>query len=371
MKNSQITAVIIVNLLTFFISVSYEMVFTVLPFFLVNTIGASMVVIGLIEGGYDLITNFVKIFSGYWSDFFSKRKILIISIIFSIFSRFYFIFGKKWDDMLIAVSSEAISEGIQVPVSDTVLSSGKKEKLGKIFGINRTIEGVGSFLGILIAFFYTLYFLDSVPYQTYFYFSIIPLAFALITIFFLKEKKKVRTYPIPIVSWELFFPKYMALFFILSFANFGYSFYILKIYGDTLSETETIGIYIIFSVITAVASYISGRFYDRLGEKRFLEITTVLFFISHMLMINFPVAGFIIFAFADAFLEIGTWATIGKKVKFRKGFVFGTYHFTVGFSSLMAGLLAGYLWDSTGAESSFIMGTLAAFIAFFIIKRYF
>ncbi|SNZ11703.1 Major Facilitator Superfamily protein [Persephonella hydrogeniphila] len=371
MKNSHLTAVIIINLLTFLISVSYEMVFTVLPFFLVNTIGVSMVIIGLIEGGYDLITNFVKIFSGYWSDFFSKRKILFISILFSIISRFYFIFGKKWDDMLIAVSSEAVSEGIQVPVSDTILSSEKKEKLGRIFGINRTVEGVGSFIGIVIAFIYTLYFLESTPYQTYFYFSIIPLVISLFLIFFLKEKKKVRTYHIPIVSWEVFFPKYLILFFILSFANFGYSFYILKIYGDNLSETETIGVYIIFSVIIAAASYISGKFYDRFGEKRFLEITSILFFVSHLLMINLPVAGFIIFAFADAFLEIGTWATIGRKVKFRKGFVFGTYHFTVGFSSLIAGLMAGYFWDSIGAEAPFIMGTVASIVAFFAIRRYF
>ena len=119
--------VIVINTLTFLIAVSYEMVFTVLPFFLVNTMGVSMIIIGLIEGGYDLTTNFVKIFAGYWSDFLSKRKILITGILFSIISRAYFILGKKWDDILLAVSFEATSEGIQVPVSDTILSSEKKK----------------------------------------------------------------------------------------------------------------------------------------------------------------------------------------------------------------------------------------------------
>jgi len=372
MKSSYLSTIVVINTVTFLIAVSYEMVFTVLPFFLVNTLGVSMIIIGLIEGGYDLITNFVKIFAGYWSDFLSKRKMLITGILFSIASRGYFILGKKWDDILLAVSLEAASEGIQVPVSDTILSSEKKKNLGKIFGINRAVESIGYFTGIFIAFLYTLYFLKDVPYQTYFYLSLIPLFLALGTVFLIKEPvKKEKTYPVPIVSWEFFFPKYLILFFVLSFANFGYSFYILKIYGDVLSESKTIGVYVFFTVLIAVSSYLSGKFYDKVGEKRFLLITIYLFFLSHLLMINIPVIGFLIFALADAFLEIGIWATVGKKVKFRKGFVFGTYHFTVGFSSLIAGLIAGYLWDSFGAEAPFIMGCTASIVAFVIIKRYF
>ncbi len=370
MGRKHITAVVAINILTFFISLSYDMVFTVLPFFLINSVGVSMVIIGLIEGGYDLVSNFLKIFSGYWSDFFSRKRILTAGILFSVFSRLYFTFGKKWDDFLIGVLLEATSEGIQVPVSDTVLSS-EKRNLGKIFGLNRAVESLGSFLGIIIAFVYTALFLSDIDYQTYFSLSIIPVLLSLIAVFFLKDERKIKKYPVPIVSWEIFFPKYLVLFFILSFANFGYSFYILKIYSDILSEYKTVGVYILFSLIIAAASYFSGKFYDQIGEKRFLEITTLIFFISHFLMINLPVIGFIVFAVADAFLEIGIWATVGKKVKFRKGFVFGTYHFVVGFSSLLAGLTAGYLWDSIRPEAPFVMGTIASLLAFFIIRRYF
>ena len=372
MKNGNLSTVVVINTITFLLAVSYEMVFTVLPFFLVNTIGVSMIIIGLLEGGYDLISNSVKIFAGYWSDFLSKRKILATGILFSIVSRAYFIFGKKWNDILLAVSLEAASEGIQVPVSDTVLSSEKKKNLGKIYGINRAVESIGYFVGIFIAFVYTVYYLKDIPYQTYFYLSIIPLLLAFVMVFLIKEPaKKEKVYPVPIVSWEFFFPKYLILFFVLSFANFGYSFYILKIYGNILSESKTIGVYVFFTILIAVASYLSGKFYDIAGEKRFLQITIFLFFLSHLLMINMPVVGFLIFALADAFLEIGIWATVGKKVKFRKGFVFGTYHFTVGFSSLIAGLVAGYLWDSFGAEAPFIMGCIASVVAFIIIRKYF
>ncbi|WP_029519871.1 MFS transporter [Persephonella sp. IF05-L8] len=371
MDKRKISAIAIINILTFLISFSYEMTFTVMPFFLVNALGVSMVVIGIIEGGYDLVSNLVKVLAGYWSDLFSRKKFLIAGIFMSIAARFYFIFGKKWDDILMGTILDAVSDGTVVPVSDTILSSEKKKSLGKTFGINRAIESIGGFLGILTAFVYTAYFLD-IPYQKYFYLSIIPLLIAAIIVLFLPEyKPSGKKYRIPIISWEMFFPKYLYLFFILSFANFGYSFYILKVYNQTSSEYKTVGIYVIFTLIIAIASYLSGRFYDRLGEKRFLYLTIFLFFISHLLMIGLPVVGFIIFAFADAFLEIGIWATVGKKVKFRKGFVFGTYHFIVGLSSLFAGVVAGYLWDTIDPEAPFIMGSIASIVAFILIRRFF
>ncbi|WP_457622578.1 MFS transporter [Persephonella sp.] len=369
MKKPLPNTVIIINLITFFLTVSYEMIFSVLPFFLVNTIGVSMFVIGIIEGGYDLISNFVKIFSGYWSDFFNRKRMIVWAIVTSILSRMYFILGKKWDDFVIAVTLEAVSEGSFTPVKDTILSSEKRKNLGKTFGINRAIENIGSFLGILIALiFFSTQFLD---YQEYFYLSIVPLILAMVLIIFLKipQEKKIRK--IRIVTWEIFFPKYIILFFLLSFANFGYSFYILKIYEQIKNEAFTVSIYLIFSIIIGVAALLSGRLFDRLGEKKHLEITVSLFLLSHLLMIFVPIAGFILFAFADAFLDIGIWATLGRKVRFRKGFVFGMYHFTVGFSSLIAGMVAGYLWESIDAEAPFVMGIIASSIAFFIIKRYF
>ncbi|MDQ7055653.1 MAG: hypothetical protein Q9M89_03870 [Persephonella sp.] len=90
------------------------------------------------------------------------------------------------------------------------------------------------------------------------------------------------------------------------------------------------------------------------------------------LMINFPICGFAVFAVADAFLGIGIWATIRKKVKFRKGFVFGTYHFAVGFSSLLAGLTAGckFLY-SVKLKHLLSWEHGLPLIAFLIIRRYF
>ncbi len=364
--------ILIINLITFFIAISYETVFTVLPFYLSTVIGASMFVIGLIEGGYDLISNFVKIFSGYWADFLKKRNILLTGIFFSLFSKIYFIFGKKWGDILIATSLEAVSEGIQTPVNDTYLSSGKKEKLGRIFGVNRAFENIGAVVGIIIALGYTWFFIKKFSYQEYFILSLIPVIFAIFLVFLLPyEKKPERKYPMPIVSWEAFFPKYIILFFLLALVDFGYSFYVLKAYKQTNNEAFTVLIYLLFTIIIGFASLTAGKVFDKLGERRYLSIVSLFFLLSHSLMIVFPIGGFLLFAFADAFLDIGIWATIGKKIRFRKGFVFGTYHFTVGFASLISGMIAGYLWDTVSPDFPFFLGSIVSLMVYFIIRKHF
>ncbi len=364
--------ILIVNLVTFFVSISYEGIFSVLPFYLSTTLGVSMFVIGIIEGGYDLISNFVKIFSGYWSDFISKKRLLFGSLFVSLFGKVFFIFGKKWGDILVATALEAISEGIQTPVTDTLLSSEKKKKLGRVFGFNRAVENIGAVFGIILAFLYTYLLLDEVSYQIYFSIFIIPVLFAIFTILFLPEEKIIpKKYRLPIVSWEYFFPHYIVIFFLFALIDYGYSFYVLKAYQQIGDEATTILVYLLFTVILGIASLIAGKYFDKLGEKNFFLLVSIVFFLSHLCMVVFPVGGFILFAFADAFLDIGIWATIGKKTKFRKGFVFGTYHFTVGFASLISGTLAGYLWDNINPDMPFLLGSFISVLLYLIIKRHF
>jgi hypothetical protein len=56
-----------------------------------------------------------------------------------------------------------------------------------------------------------------------------------------------------------------------------------------------------------------------------------------------PIIGFLILAATEAFLEMGIWATIGKKIKYKKGFIFGLYHFVVGIGSFISLFSLGFI----------------------------
>ena len=65
----------IVSLLT---DMSSEFIHALLPVFLFGTLGASALAIGLIEGAAEGLALATKVFSGYLSDVFGRRKPLIV-----------------------------------------------------------------------------------------------------------------------------------------------------------------------------------------------------------------------------------------------------------------------------------------------------
>jgi MFS family permease len=72
---------------------------------------------------------------------------------------------------------------------------------------------------------------------------------------------------------------------------------------------------------------------------------------------------------AEVFLEIGIWATIGKKIKYRKGFIFDLYHFVVGIGSFISALIAGYIWDNFSSNYPFLISALISLFSLGFIVR--
>ena len=66
------------GLVSFFMDVSSEIVHALLPLFLTTTLGASVALVGLIDGVAESTASISKIFSGYLSDRMGRRKPLIL-----------------------------------------------------------------------------------------------------------------------------------------------------------------------------------------------------------------------------------------------------------------------------------------------------
>ena len=58
--------------------VSSELIHSLLPLFLVTNLGASALTVGVIEGVAEATALITKVFSGYLSDYFRKRKLLAV-----------------------------------------------------------------------------------------------------------------------------------------------------------------------------------------------------------------------------------------------------------------------------------------------------
>lgn len=69
--------VFVAGLVSFFMDVSSEMIYPLVPLFLANTLGISKSLIGLIEGIAESTASLLKVFSGWFSDRIGNRKWLM------------------------------------------------------------------------------------------------------------------------------------------------------------------------------------------------------------------------------------------------------------------------------------------------------
>ena len=75
-SNKKVNNVILLGLVSCFADISSEMVYPIIPLYLTAVLGATPVVVGLIEGLAESIASLLKVFSGYISDRFQKKKAL-------------------------------------------------------------------------------------------------------------------------------------------------------------------------------------------------------------------------------------------------------------------------------------------------------
>lgn len=69
--------VLVLGIVSLFADMSTEMIYPLIPLFLVNALGATFIDVGLIEGVAESAASILKIVSGYLSDRFGKRKPLV------------------------------------------------------------------------------------------------------------------------------------------------------------------------------------------------------------------------------------------------------------------------------------------------------
>ena len=70
------TSIWALGLVSLFMDASSELVHSLLPVFMVTILGASVTMVGVVEGIAEATAMIVKVFSGSLSDFLGKRKLL-------------------------------------------------------------------------------------------------------------------------------------------------------------------------------------------------------------------------------------------------------------------------------------------------------
>jgi MFS family permease len=142
----------LVSLLT---DVSSEMVATVLPLYLVFTLGASPLVFGAIDGTYRGAAALVQVASGFVSDRWRRPKeVAGLGYGISAVGKVALVAaGNTIGGIGAIVAFDRVGKGIRTAPRDALISlSSAKENLATSFGVHRAMDSAGAMLGPLVAF---------------------------------------------------------------------------------------------------------------------------------------------------------------------------------------------------------------------------
>lgn len=114
--------ILIVGLVSLFTDLSSQMVFPLIPLYLI-TIGASAWVIGLVEGAAETTASLLKLFSGHWSDKIKRRKPFVLAgYSISTLTKPLFAIANIWPFVLIIRVIERIGKGIRNAPRDAIIA---------------------------------------------------------------------------------------------------------------------------------------------------------------------------------------------------------------------------------------------------------
>ena len=370
--------VVILSVVSLFADIASEMIYPVVPVYL-KEIGFSVLLIGILEGVAEFTSGISKGYFGKLSDEkgvrvpFIKAGYLFSAISKPMMAMFVY---PLW--IFFARTLDRFGKGLRTAARDALLSQqATKETKASVFGFHRAMDTVGAAIGPIIALAFLYFFPKN--YSSLFYFAFIPGIVAVLLIFLLKEKKE----PVSTLSkgnffsffkyWKIATIEYKKLVVgLLLFALFNSSdvFLLLITKEVTGSDTITIAAYIFYNLIYAATSFPFGKLADKFGIKNIFIIGLMMFaivyggFAFHPSVVVIFILFFIYGIYAAATEGIvKAWITnIAHNAN--TATAVGFYTSCQSICSLLASIIAGFIWSQFG--SSFTFGA-TAFIAFSVI----
>jgi MFS family permease len=359
-----------------FMDMSSELVHSLLPVFMASVLGASMVTIGFLEGVAEATAAITKIFSGALSDYLGKRKLLVVlgyglaavtKPVFPLAPSISWVFGARFTDR--------VGKGIRGAPRDALVADiTPPESRGAAYGLRQSLDSVGAFLGPLLAIAFMALWADDI--RTVLWVAVLPAFIAVWLVSTVHEpapqQQRDKGSPIFLSAakhLDLSYWLIVSLGAVFTLARFSEAFLVLRAQNVGLSVGLVPLVLIIMNVVYAASAYPAGIAADCTSPKSLL-LTGLIMLVFADLALAFAANAWQVFAGVGLWgLHMGfTQGLFSKLVADSspadlRGTAFGIFNLVSGVATLLASIVAGFLWQFIGPSATFIAGAIFAALA--------
>ncbi len=368
--------------------ISSEMIFTLVPLFLTNVLGATSTIVGLIGGLSEGADAIFRLISGWLSDRVGKRKLLaVLGYGFSTLAKPFLLLAKVWGVVLAVRFADRIGKGVRTSSRDALIADSlRAEERGRGFGLHRAMDTTGACIGLILAAV-IIYMvqgagaikIDQASFNWLVMVGVIPAVLAVVVLLTLVRERKKETSAAgserKVVSsgvkagFSTRFKVFLAIIAVFTLGNSSDFFVILRAQNLGVPLVEVVLMLVLFNATYAFISFPMGVLSDRLGRRRVIALG---WFIYSLAYLGFAVSAtvwqvwllFALYGIYYGVVEGVARAFVADLVPAEKrGTAYGLYHGIVGLGFLAASLLAGWLWDIVSPAAPFYLGGGLALVA--------
>lgn len=360
--------VYVVSLVSFFQDAASEILYPILPFFVVGVLGAPPAVLGAIEGLADGTASAMKAISGRLADLRHRRPLVATGYGISAGGKVLLAAAGGWPLVLVARTTDRVGKGLRGPPRDAIIADETTPaNRGRAFGFHRAADTAGAVVGPLVGL--GLYRAVGEQFRPLLWIAVVPAVISVVLVFAIREKphrglhvrRPWEIRGLPRRYWRLL--SIMALFAI---ANFPDTLLLLRADDLGMGFGGVVALYVLYNLTYATLSYPAGRLSDRIDRRAIFAAGLLVFACSYLgfgltdssawLWFLFPLYG----AYTALTDGVGRAWVADLVPADQRGTALGLHSAISGLGLLVAGVWAGLAWNGNG-HLPFVVSAIAVF----------
>jgi MFS family permease len=351
------------SLVSLFNDFASEMVYPLLPAFVIGTLGGGAALLGLLDGAADLTSAVLKVVSGRLADRPRWRApLILVGYATAVLVRpLIAVAGAAWQVVGFRVI-DRVGKGLRTPPRDALIAGITPPALrGRAFGFHRGADHFGAVLGSLAAWYLLS---RGIEVRRVIEWSVLPglVAFAVLAVVLRGARAVPAAVPVSAAITDpggrVFWAPVMALT-ALTFFRVPEALLLLRLQDAGVVVAMVPLVWAGLHVVRSASSYPGGWLSDRLGPRATvaaggLVFAAVVATLGATLRPSAAVVTFLALGLVAGLTESAERALVARLAPVRTGRGFGLYHALTGAAALPAGLLFGAIYQMASGPAALL-----------------